>query len=278
MIKKYLCVLLIFIVGLVHADDCANSVNRCHSSYFVKGALPDYNAEIECYNLIINQQGSCSEAWYEKAIDLKELGKYTDALSSINGSIKLSPSNSGYLSEKGEILKLLGRFEEAASAFSEAAKIDSNPVTDLHQKGLALNYSGKYLEAIDAYDEALKMLDLNESYNWETAIELLKDKGDAYIAVKEENKANESYSMAKELKNKMNLENVPSASSSASTNSTSSTFVAPNPCWECGVTSSAFTNSTSSTSDNSDLLYQNGRGYSNNGSTSSGANIARQSA
>jgi tetratricopeptide (TPR) repeat protein len=200
-----LLVMLSILVALATADDCENKVNRCNSAFMVKGAGADTSAQMDCYEAIIEQDPACPVAWYQKAIRLRQMGKNVDALDSLNKSIQLNGDNHDYWFMKGMILLSLSNFKEAANAFSEAARIDPNSVDALEQEGFALNRSGKQMEDIAAYDKAIKALDLASSPDTSKEITLWYDKGNAYRALNDNDKAEEAYSKAKELKSKMNV-------------------------------------------------------------------------
>jgi tetratricopeptide (TPR) repeat protein len=204
---KPILALLIVFAGIACAEDCKNLVYDCGLPYFQKGSGYDSEGQIECYDSVIEQYGSCPEAWYAKAVSLQRIGKWESALSSINKSIESNSGNFDYWLKKGEILSQLNRFKEAVGAFDAAIKIDSNSAYSFHQKGLALYKIGKYSDSIASYDKALGILDINESNNLQSAIELWGDKGRACSAQGNEVSANEAYAKVKELEERMRKEN-----------------------------------------------------------------------
>lgn len=204
---KPILVLMVVFAGIACAEDCKNSVGDCGLPYFQKGSGYDSEGQIECYDSVIEQYGSCPEAWYAKAVALQRNGKWEDALASINKSIEANSRDFDYWLKKGEILSHMGRFKEAVSAFDEAIKIDSNSAYAFHQKGLALYKISKYSDSIASYDRALSTLDTNESNNLQSAIELWDDKAKACSAQGNEASAKEAFARVKELEERMRKEN-----------------------------------------------------------------------
>lgn len=201
--SKCCLILLIPLIGIAYADSCQDLVNRCERSYFGKLVGHDTTGEIACYDSIIKLNPKCAEAWYKKGL---MIGDNNEALKCINESIKLEPKNSNYWLEKGEILKNMKRFNESASAFSEVARLNPDSVSALYQKGLALYNANRYQESIASYDEALKMLDSDESYNDQMVMNIWNSKGDVYTALRQKAKAEEAYSEANKLEEKIREE------------------------------------------------------------------------
>jgi tetratricopeptide (TPR) repeat protein len=194
--------MLSILVAVATADDCENKVSRCNSAFMVKGAGGDIYSQINCYDAITQQDPACPEAWYRKAIALRQLWKYEDALIALNKSIQLDRDNYDYWTMRGDILLEQSNPKEAADAFSEAARIDPSSVDAVESEGWALNGTGKQLDAIAAYDKAIKMLDLSSYEGMQKGIELWNLKGDAYKSINDDAKSKEAYLNAKELEDK----------------------------------------------------------------------------
>ena len=84
------------------------------------------------------------------------LGKYEDALDSIDLLLELYPDNALYWSNKGMALFSLERYEEAFEAFDRAVKIDPEGGDAWCLRGSALSRLDKSEEAIESFDEAKK--------------------------------------------------------------------------------------------------------------------------
>ncbi|MDW7731208.1 MAG: tetratricopeptide repeat protein [Methanolobus sp.] len=82
------------------------------------------------------------------------LGKYEDALDSVDSLLKICPGNALDWSNRGLALFNLGRHEEAATAFGRALEIDPEFAGAWCSRGSCLIQLGRYEEAIESFDKA----------------------------------------------------------------------------------------------------------------------------
>lgn len=91
----------------------------------------------------------------DKAAALTDLGRYDEALQTVNGGLALYKNSAGMWNNKGYVLYKMGRYNEAADAYNQAVTIDPTYIKGWINKGVALNASGRYDEATQAYTKAL---------------------------------------------------------------------------------------------------------------------------
>ena len=69
------------------------------------------------------------EAWYNRGIALKDLGRLEEAIASCDKALEIKPDNDQAWVNRGFALKNLGRLEEAIASYEQAVKIKP----DYHQ-------------------------------------------------------------------------------------------------------------------------------------------------
>ena len=91
-----------------------------------------------------------------KAFILQELGKYDDALKSLDRALSWGPTASLY-NAKGNLLTLMERYEEAIENYNLALEIEPDNEEFWNNKGYAFFMIGLYDEAIESYDRAIQI-------------------------------------------------------------------------------------------------------------------------
>jgi tetratricopeptide (TPR) repeat protein len=92
-----------------------------------------------------------------RAMALKNIGNYEEALADLTRASELRPDNALILVQRGRIYKELRRYEEALADFTQANKFDNSIIKDWwNEQGLMLSYLGRYDEAIEIYEQGLK--------------------------------------------------------------------------------------------------------------------------
>ena len=90
-----------------------------------------------------------TNAWYNKAVGLAEIGRGEEAVKVLGEASKANPNDPYLWWKKGEILEELGKYEEAIKSYEEAFKIEPKELRLLTRKGEVLEKLGKYEEAIE---------------------------------------------------------------------------------------------------------------------------------
>jgi tetratricopeptide (TPR) repeat protein len=171
-----LTVLMFSACYVVTADQCdiaAGEMTGFHSTPPSGGlgialfsAIPfilDMNDKLNITNQIY------SRAWYYKAADSYDHGKYEKALNEINKAIDTYDRHSTSWTLKGCTLYMLGRCTEAISSCDTALKMNPDNARAWHTKGIALYCAGRFKEAVRSCNRALE-IDPNDAKAWEYRI------------------------------------------------------------------------------------------------------------
>ena len=107
------------------------------------------------------------QAWYNRGIALRGLGRIEEAIASFDYALKIKPDYHEAWYNRGKVLDDLGRYEEAIASYDQALKIKPDKHEAWNNRGNALFNLGRYEEAITSYDQALKIKpdDANAYYN-----------------------------------------------------------------------------------------------------------------
>lgn len=117
-----------------------------------------YDEAIECLNKALEMNPQLAAAWDTKGNVLKRLRHYNEALDCFDKAIRINPQDKSVWINKGALLHdYLGKPNEAIYCFDKALEIDSKDTTALGNKGIALSNIGKYDDAIYYFDRALEI-------------------------------------------------------------------------------------------------------------------------
>lgn len=137
------------------------TVERAEGAYVRR----DYERSVEEFDHAIRLAAEASARvdlpWYGKGAALTILGRYEEALRSIDRALDINPMNEVAWVNKGNALTRMGRLVDALRSFNAAIKL--NPVYEVawNNKGNALARLGQYEEALRCYEKAL---DLDPAY------------------------------------------------------------------------------------------------------------------
>lgn len=97
-------------------------------------ALARYDAMLAACELALNEERTSARAHHTKALALIGLGRFEEAVSSLNRALRLAGSAPSYYhawlcAEKARALCELGRESEALSAYHQASKLSPNDRT-----------------------------------------------------------------------------------------------------------------------------------------------------
>ena len=106
---------------------------------------------------LISQGDTLMYLYKDKAAALADLGKYDEALTTVNAGLVQFKNSTGMWNNKGYILYKMGRYNEAVDAYSQAVTIDPAYEKGWINKGDALVKAGRSVEAVEAYNKALSL-------------------------------------------------------------------------------------------------------------------------
>lgn len=95
-------------------------------------------------------------AWSQRGTALIGLGRFEEALTSIDRALALTPKDAHSWSARALSLWRLGRFDEALDAAVQGVEVDPQSSLAWFNQGRILTTLGKLEEAVAAYDQALK--------------------------------------------------------------------------------------------------------------------------
>lgn len=124
----------------------------------------DYNRAVQLFDqalaentTLISQGDTLMYLYKDKAAALADLGRYDDALATVNAGLVQFRNSTGMWNNKGYILFRMGRYNEAVDAYNQAVTIDPAYEKGWINKGDALVKAGRAGEAIKAYNTALSL-------------------------------------------------------------------------------------------------------------------------
>jgi tetratricopeptide (TPR) repeat protein len=97
------------------------------------------------------------EELLKKGNDLRDLGKYEEAVASYNRAIEIDPSFQEAWFSRGDVFSHLKLYKLAISSYDKALEIDHNDYMTWFLRGNTLNRSEQYEEAISSFDRAIEI-------------------------------------------------------------------------------------------------------------------------
>jgi curved DNA-binding protein CbpA len=95
--------------------------------------------------------------WRNKGGALYFLGKYDEAITCYDQSLKIDPNNPVVWNNKGLALYFLGKYDEAIISYDQAIKIDPSDADAWNNKGNSLNSLGNNDDAKKCYDRSREL-------------------------------------------------------------------------------------------------------------------------
>ena len=119
----------------------------------------------------------CPEAWTNRGVCLRAMGRRAEAIESYDRAIELEPSLVSAWNNRANVLAELGRLDDALAAYDIAVKLDPSYVDSLvNRAGLLLNMS-RLMQAIESLDAAL-VLDPEHARAWHLRASAFTRRGD----------------------------------------------------------------------------------------------------
>jgi len=110
-----------------------------------------------------NSTQDLAKVWYNRAVVLRNEGKFNEALDAYDKAIELDPQDAEARIDKGMTFLVMGKFNESLAAFDEALVIEPNSSTLWREEGLVLSRMGRFNDSLKAYEEAIKIDPINPS-------------------------------------------------------------------------------------------------------------------
>ena len=136
----------------------------------------DMNKQIEFYTKAIQLDPNYKDAYNNRGISKKNLGRYTEAITDYDKAIQLDPNYKDAYNNRGVSKYNLSKYTEAITDYDKAIQLDPNYAKAIASKGCSLVKLGRYGEAVDTINKALK-LDNTLGYARDCKTEALKELG-----------------------------------------------------------------------------------------------------
>jgi len=120
-------------------------------------AVQYFNMALADNTTLIGMSDGLMYLYKDKTGALTELGRYDEALTTVNEGLVLFRNSSGMWNNKGYVLYKMGRYDDAVDAYGKAVTIEPSYVKGWINKGNALAQAGRFQEAADAYSRALAL-------------------------------------------------------------------------------------------------------------------------
>lgn len=149
----------------------------------------DYPGAIEVYDRAIVLSPTNYQAWRDKALCLKELQRYDEALEALNTILGIYPEKAELWSTAGDIFLVdMQKYAESVPFFEKAASLDEKDTHSLANLAFAYDKTGKPELALELYK---KVLAINPSLTdaWNKAGNILTRAGQFDEAVRMYDKA-----------------------------------------------------------------------------------------
>jgi|GEM_PF-2088966 len=126
----------------------------------------DYERAVKAYERVIQASSPDNNPdydipWYSKGAALISLGRFEEAIESLDRALEINPRNEVTWNNKGNALSRLGRHEEAIDCYERALKINPHYEVAWNNKGNAYARIGRLEDALRCYDRAIA---INENY------------------------------------------------------------------------------------------------------------------
>lgn len=104
-----------------------------------------------------NSTQDLAKVWYNRAVALRNEGKFDKAITAYDKAIELDPQDAEAKIDKGLTFLVMGRFNESLAAYDEALEIEPDSSYTWIEKGLVLSRMEQFNESLVAYEEALRI-------------------------------------------------------------------------------------------------------------------------
>ncbi len=99
----------------------------------------------------------CRNLYYKKAVALKKMGRYKEAIKSLNQTLNLNPEDRIAMLEKADIFYEIGKFHRATKLYNHLLESDSEDISIWNKLGNSLFRLGHKKESLLCYERALSL-------------------------------------------------------------------------------------------------------------------------
>ncbi len=128
-------------------------------------ALDQKEDLMEVADRILTLDPEHKEAWTDKGMLLRDMGRNEEALRCFEEIIGVDPDDAAAHNNRGVVLASLGRYEDAAEAYTRAIELEHHDVEAIRNLGVAYTHMDKHVEAVGAFDQALE-IDPRDAGTW----------------------------------------------------------------------------------------------------------------
>lgn len=128
-------------------------------------ANTQYEEAIASYDKALRLKPDFSQAWFNRASILYQVGKYRESLISYERALQINSDDHEAWQSRGDVLGHLGRYEEAIASYDRSLQIEPNQYRSWYDRGVALSLLGRYNEAILSFDKTL-IINPNQYRTW----------------------------------------------------------------------------------------------------------------
>ncbi len=121
-----------------------------------------YQDALRKYDRVLASRPRSYLAWKNRGLSLRELKRHEEEIASYDKAIEIEPSSSYAWGERGYALNELGRYEEAIASYDRAIELKPDYDWAWHGKGYTLKHQSRYEQALVCFDKAIE---LNPSYS-----------------------------------------------------------------------------------------------------------------
>ncbi|OCQ89762.1 prenyltransferase [Nostoc sp. MBR 210] len=125
----------------------------------------DYKEAIASYDKALEIKPDKHEAWNNRGIALRNLGRNEEAVASFDKALEIQPDDAIAWYSRGIALKNLGRYEEALTSIDKSFEFKSDDYYSWKWRGIVLSALDKYEEALTSLDKALEF-EINDDFHY----------------------------------------------------------------------------------------------------------------
>ena len=121
------------------------------------GSSKLYRKELASYDKAIEINPNFDDAWNNRGIALKDLGRHEQAVASYDKAIEINPNHDDAWNNRGIALGELGKYEQALASYDKAIEINPNHDEAWYSRGFDLGELGRHEQALASYDKAIEI-------------------------------------------------------------------------------------------------------------------------
>lgn len=120
---------------------------------------PDNASKIAAYNNVLKLNPNMADAYNNRGVAKKHLGRFSEAIADYDQAIALKPDFAVAYYNRGDAKKNLSQYEEALKDFNKAIELRPDLPQPYGSKGCTLVALGRYKEALAPLNKCLEMDD-----------------------------------------------------------------------------------------------------------------------